>query len=163
MLLHLFSVLVSQPFLKPKGQKGLLKTQGLCSAPLRARAHWSSIWRVADQPQGVCRKDAHHRNIRMRVCFLRLGVRNRSANEGLSFSEASSSMESIWERLSITTPGLYAHDSPQRWGPCRSCPNPIKRRTPSGLPYLQVSGGHLPVLLCNLLHDPYRLSGSLLG
>ena len=40
-------------------------------------------------------KTPYHRYIRMKVYFLRLGVRNRSANEGLSFSVTSSSRDSV--------------------------------------------------------------------
>lgn len=40
-------------------------------------------------------KTAYHRYIRMKVYFLRLGVRNRSTNDGLSFSAKSSSRDSI--------------------------------------------------------------------
>lgn len=115
----------------------------------------------------MSRKSTHHRYIRMKVCFLMLGVRNRSTNEGLCFSETSSSTQSIWERVSLHhTWRVYTRQSPREDSRVdrEATPNPhTEKKNPSEFQYLQVGRGQLPVLLSNLLHNPYGLGGSLLG
>lgn len=63
---------------------------------------WPTISDVYPGMQGSAwglGKTPYHRYIRMKVYFLRMGVRNRSVNEGLSFSVMSSSTDSIYERV----------------------------------------------------------------
>lgn len=97
----------------------------------------------------MSRKSTHHRYIRMKVCFLMLGVRNRSTNEGLCFSETSSSTQSIWERVSLHhTWRVYTQQSPREgsrvdW---EATPNPHteKKKTLLNSSTFRSAGGNFP-------------------